>query len=317
MIPLANSRFSAFQSSTIYCLALRPVMIRESKFINLFILIALALTWGSSFILMKRGLVAFSSEQVAALRIFIAFLFVSPLLFIHFKKELLKYWKAFLGMGMFGNFIPAFLFTKAETGISSALTGMLNSLTPLFTVIVGILFYQLKTSWLSIWGVVIGFIGAIILLYNGDGAAEGNNILFSLYVVLATVFYAISVNIIKKHLGGINSITATVLAMTFIGPLAGIYLFSTDFVTRLQTNPEALGSLGYVSILGIVGTALSVMIFNVLIRNTNAVFASSVTYLIPIVAIMWGVIDGEPIQWFHFLGVGVILVGVYILNREK
>lgn len=291
-------------------------MIKESKFINLFILIALALTWGSSFILMKRGLVAFSSEQVAALRIFIAFLFVSPLLFIHFKKELLKHWKAFLGMGMFGNFIPAFLFTKAETGISSALTGMLNSLTPLFTVIVGILFYQLKTSWLSILGVIIGFIGAIILLYNGDGAPEGNNILFSLYVVLATVFYALSVNIIKRHLGGINSITATVLAMTFIGPLAGIYLFSTDFVYRLQTNPEALGSLGYVTILGIFGTALSVMIFNVLIKNTNAVFASSVTYLIPIVAIMWGVVDGEPIQWFHFLGVGVILVGVYLVARK-
>ena len=287
------------------------------KPINWIILIVLALIWGSSFILMKRGLEVYSSDEVAALRIMIAFLFLSPLIFKHVKRPLWKYWKGFLGMGMLGNFIPAFLFTKAETGISSSLTGMLNSLTPLFTLLLGVLLFKAKTRLVNAAGIMIGFIGAIGLLMVGKTADLNNNLLFGLYVVIATVCYALSVNIIKKELNEVNSITATVWAMMFIGPLAGIYLFGfTDFTARLSTNPLALHSLGFVSLLAIFGTAISVIIFNVLIRNTNALFASSVTYLIPVVAMGWGVLDGENVQVYHFLWIGLILAGVYLVNRK-
>lgn len=290
----------------------------NTKFINWIILVALALTWGSSFILMKRGMEVYSSDQVAALRIFIAFLFLSPLLFKHIKRDHLQYWAAFLGMGLLGNFIPAFLFTKAETGISSSLAGMLNSLTPLFTLLFGVFLFKIKTRWINVAGILLGFTGAIGLLMIGKNEDIGTNFLFGFYVVLATVFYALSVNIIKKHLGEINSVTATVWAMMLIGPLAGIYLFSsTDFVQRFTTHPHALPSLGYISILAIFGTALSVIIFNVLIRNTTALFASSVTYLIPIVAMAWGVLDGEHIVMWHFAWIGLILLGVYLVNKKK
>jgi drug/metabolite transporter (DMT)-like permease len=289
----------------------------STKAINWVILIVLALTWGSSFILMKRGMDVYSSDEVAALRIFIAFLFLSPLIFRHVKKDLLKYWKAFAGMGILGNLIPAFLFTKAETGISSSLTGMLNSLTPLFTLLLGVILYKMKTGLVNAAGILIGFIGAIGLLTVGKTEDMNNNLLFGLYVVLATVCYAMSVNIIKKYLGDVNSVTATVWAMMFIGPIAGIYLFCfTDFTNKLTNHPAALQSLGYVSILAIFGTALSVIIFNVLIRNTNALFASSVTYLIPVVAMGWGIFDGENVKLLHFVWIGLILLGVYLVNKK-
>jgi drug/metabolite transporter (DMT)-like permease len=289
----------------------------NKKAINWIILILLALTWGSSFILMKRGMDVYSSDEVAALRILIAFLFLSPLIFKYVKKPLLKNWKAFLGMGVLGNLIPAFLFTKAETGISSSLTGMLNSLTPLFTLLLGVLLFKTKTRWVNVFGIMIGFVGAIGLLLVGKSVDMNTNLLFGFYVVLATLCYGLSVNIIKKFLDEVNSIAATVWAMMFIGPIAGVYLFGfTDFTTRLSSNPMAMSSLGYVSILAIFGTALSVIIFNVLIRNTNALFASSVTYLIPVVAMGWGIMDGENVQVFHFLWIGIILLGVYLVNKK-
>ncbi|MCW3105312.1 MAG: hypothetical protein JWO09_3752 [Bacteroidetes bacterium] len=289
----------------------------STKAVNWIILIALALTWGSSFILMKRGLDVYSSDEVAALRIFIAFLFLSPLIFRHVKRPLLKHWKGFLGMGMLGNFIPAFLFTKAETGISSSLTGMLNSLTPLFTLLLGVLLFKSKTRLVNAVGILIGFVGAIGLLTVGKTEDMDNNLLFGFYVVLATFCYALSVNIIKKYLGDVNSVTATVWALLFIGPLAGIYLFGfTGFVETTAHDPMAMNSLGYISILAIFGTALSVIVFNVLIRNTNALFASSVTYLIPVVAMGWGVFDSEDVQALHFMWIGLILLGVYLVNKK-
>ena len=289
----------------------------NTKFINWTIFISLALIWGSSFILMKRGMEVFTSEQVAAMRIFIAFLLLSPLLFKHVKVEFLKHWKGFLAMGVIGNLIPAFLFTKAETGISSSLTGALNSLTPSFALLIGVLLFKVKTGWVNSLGITVGFIGAIGLLMVGKEDTMDNNLLFVFYVLLATICYALSVNIIKKHLNEVNPVTCTVWAMLFIGPCAGVYLFTTDFTYRLTTHPLALQSLGFISILAIFGTAISVIIFNILIRNTNAIFASAVTYLIPIVAMGWGLFDNESVLPLHFAWIALILFGVYLVNKKK
>lgn len=290
----------------------------STKFINWIILIVLALIWGSSFILMKRGLDVYTSDEVAGLRILISFLFLSPLLFRHVKKELWKHWKSFFAMGLFGNFIPAFLFTKAETGISSSLAGILNSLTPLFTLLLGVIIFKARTRLINVVGLIIGFVGAVGLMTVGKNVDFGSNLSYGSYILLATFFYGLTVNIIKSKLGEINSVTATVWAMMFIGPMAGVYVFGfTDFTTRLTANPAALHSLGYISLLAIFGTALSVMIFNVLIRNTNALFASSVTYLIPIVAMGWGVVDGDSIVLLHFVWIAFILFGVFLVNRKK
>jgi len=267
---------------------------------------------------MKRGLDVYSSDEVAGLRIFISFLFLSPLIYRHVKKELWKYWKSFLGMGLFGNFIPAFLFTKAETGISSSLAGILNSLTPLFTLLLGVIIFKARTRLVNVIGLMLGFVGAVGMMTVGKNVDIGNNLVYGSYILLATVFYGLSVNIVKSKLGKVNSVTATVWAMMFIGPIAGIYVFGfTDFTNRFSTNPNALHSLGYISLLAIFGTAISVILFNILIKNTTTLFASSVTYLIPIVAMGWGVVDGDSIYPFHFVWIALILFGVYLVNKKK
>ncbi|MEW6468049.1 MAG: EamA family transporter [Bacteroidota bacterium] len=283
---------------------------------NWSILICLAVVWGSSFILMKRGLEAFSPEQVAAYRIFIAFVFMLPFTFFHLRKDLHRHWKGLLGIGLFGNFIPAFLFTKAETGISSALTGMLNSLTPLFTLLLGVLFFGNKAKAVHVIGIGLGLAGAVALLYLGQESDFANNLSFGIYVVIATLCYGLSVNIIRKTMTDVTPVTAAVWSMCMIGPLAGAYLFSTDFIHILYSHPKGWSSLLYTSILGIFGTALSVMIFNILVRNTTTLFASSVTYLIPIVAMLWGIADGEEVLWLHFACIALILTGIYLVTRK-
>ena len=290
----------------------------NKKIINWLIFIVLALIWGSSFILMKRGLDVYTSDEVAGLRILIAFLFLSPLIFRHVKKIHLKHWQGFLGMGLFGNFIPAFLFTKAETGISSSLAGILNSLTPFFALLLGLIIFKTRTELLKVIGLLLGFAGAVGLLTVGKDIDVSKNLFYGSYIILATFFYGFSANIIKSRLGHVNSITATVWAMMFIGPMAGIYIFGfTDFTTRLATNPIAWQSLGYISILAIFGTSISVILFNILIKNTNVLFASSVTYLIPIVALAWGAFDGDKIVVLHFVWIGLILFGVFLVNKKK
>lgn len=280
-------------------------------------ILLLAFIWGSSFILMKKGLVAYSSSEVAALRMVIAFLCFLPFILYNIKKVDKKYWKYLIIVGLFGNGIPAFLFTKAETGISSSLAGMLNSLVPLFTITLGVLFFKVPTNKLKFIGVFIGLIGAVMLITgNGFNIGESETS-YSFYVIAATLCYAISVNTIKKYLQEVNSIVVSSFAFLFIGPPLLIYLFTTDFVYTTFNNPEATTALSYIFILSLFGTAFSLIIFNMLVKQTSALFASTVTYLIPVFAIMWGVLDGELINLIQVLGIVVILVGIYFVNKFK
>lgn len=282
-----------------------------------FILILLSIVWGSSFILMKRGLKAYSSDEVAALRISIAFVVLSPLLIKHYKIDFKKYWKGLILMGVFGNLIPAFLFTKAETEISSSLTGMLNALTPLFTILLGMIWFKMKPSGTQIAGIIIGLIAAVALLYFDLNNAPSKNALYGLLVVVATICYAISVNGIRQYLYDLNSIKATVWAFTITGPVSLVYLFGfSDFTTHFQTSEFALSSLVYISVLAIVGTAISVILYNILIKQAGAIFASTCTYLIPVVAIGWGLMDYEIINAIQFFSIIIIILSVYLINRR-
>lgn len=291
----------------------------NTKGLSWTILIVLSLIWGSSFILMKQGMKAFSSDEVAGLRITIASAFMLPFLIKYYRIDLRKNIRGLLAMGVFGNLIPAFLFTKAETQISSSLTGMLNALTPLFTIIVGMVAFRMAATRNQVAGVLVGFVGAVILvMYSGDESDQSKNIAYSLLVALATLCYAISVNAIKAYLGHLNSIQATVWSFSLIGPMAAAYLFArTDVVKHAQENPGAMAALGYISILAIVGSAISVVLYNVLIKMSGTVFAASCTYLIPVAAIGWGVYDGEQVNYMQLAAVLVIIAGIWLINRKK
>ena len=283
---------------------------------NYLTLLFLAIIWGSSFILMKRGLEVFDFMQVATLRIFIAFISLIPFLPKAFKNVKRKHYLPIIIMAHLGNGIPAFLFTKAQTHLDSSLVGILNAIVPLFTLILGVYFFKSKPTKTNIVGIVLGLFGAVLLTVNSlSGGVEVN--FYVWLVVLATVFYAISINVIKKYLSDLNASSITALAFLIIGPLSSVYLFSTDFTTVLMSNENGMIALVYIALLSVLGTSMAVIIFNKLISRSSAIFASSVTYLIPIVAILWGFFDGEQITFYHFLGMSVILSGVYLVNKKS
>ena len=282
---------------------------------NYSVLILLAIIWGSSFILMKRGLDVYSYTQVAALRLFIAFLSLTPFLLRAVKLVQKKHIIPIVVMALFGNGIPAFLFTKAQTQLDSSLVGILNSLVPLFTLLLGVYFFRTKPTKTNIAGIIIGLFGAVFLTYSTmGGGVEINDYVF--LVILATVMYAISINVIKKYLQDLDALSISSLAFLMIGPFSAIYIFNTDFLI-LSASSEGVEALLYILLLAVVGTSLAVVIFNQLISRSSAIFASSVTYLIPIVAIFWGVFDGEQVTLIHLLSVVIILSGVYLVNKKS
>lgn len=282
------------------------------------ILITLVLVWGSSFILMKKGLESFSSGELGAIRISSAFLFLLPLGFRHFKNIPSDKWKYVALSGLIGYFIPAFLFAKAQTQIDSSITGILNSTTPLFTLIIGTLFYKFHSKWYNAAGVFLGLIGAVSLLYFSSKGNTYTNLGFGILIIIATILYAININIIKTNLKNVNATSLTVFIFIIIGPFALIYLFaSTDFIYHLTASPKGFESLGYILILGIICSALATIIYNQLIKISSILFAASVTYLMPVIAIMWGVAVGERFRIIYLLFIALILTGVFLANYKN
>ncbi|MBI9054303.1 MAG: EamA family transporter [Bacteroidales bacterium] len=281
-------------------------------------LLFLSFIWGSSFILMKKGLRSYSHDQVAAFRIFISFLAFLPWGIKNLKKITKDNIYSLIIVGFIGSTIPAFLFTKAQTQVDSALAGMLNSTTPLFTLIIGLLFYKSSAKLINAVGIFLGLVGAVGLIAF---SANGGNILdninyYGLFIVIATICYGINVNQVKYKIKDLNGLELTSIAFMFVGPFAGIYLLFTDFSFALST-PDYILNMGYIAVLAVIGTVLALAIFNTLIQHTSALFGASVTYVIPVFAIMWGIFDGEKISIWQFLWIGLIFVGVYLVNKRK
>ena len=288
----------------------------DSKLGHWIILIMLSVIWGSSFILIKRGLDAFSFEQVATLRIFIASIFLAVLgRKFYTSIPIKKLWPIFC-TGVIGNGIPPFLFSKAQTYVDSGIVGVLNVLTPLFTILIGILFYNLKVKIINYLGVALGIIGTVYLLTPQSEQLNDKTLYYSIIAILGTVCYGWSANILKAHLEDLNAIQITTISFTFIGPWAGIYLFCGNFLEIMQSHPKALTSLVSIAILAIMSSAIAVIAFNNLIKMTGPLFATSCTYIIPIIAIIWGISDKEIIAMHHIIGFIIILGGVYLVNKR-
>lgn len=282
--------------------------------------IVLCFIWGSSFILMKWGLYdanqhpVLSPYHVAALR-----MLSSGLVMLPFLRPALRQlpkgtlWHVLLS-GWFGSFFPAFLFCIAETKIDGALTGSLNSLTPLFVIITGTLFFGLRTGTNKIIGVIVGLLGSALLLYKSSSMPTGN-LAYVGFVILATVFYGINVNMIHNKLAGVRSVTIAAISFTgLIIPATLVLLFTGYFKQPLTQHTYAISTLAG-CILGIMGTAIASILFYVLVKKAGGLFASLVTYGIPFIAILWGIYYGETVTWVHILALCIILLGVYLANR--
>ena len=299
--------------------ASEPVVIPQKRPLLAWVLLCLlALVWGSSFILIKRSLVAFPPEQVGAGRLVFALLFFTPFLAQQSRQADIRLvvrqrWVALLASGVIGFVIPAFLFAEAGAHLNSSLAGALNSLSPLFTLILGGVFFGQLLKLRQVTGILLGLAGSLLLVFfSATGSFQINE--YALLVVLATICYGLNTNLIGRYLSHLPALVSTAWLFAFAGPIALLTLMPTDFLSRIA-NGQNNWSLGALMTLGVLGSGLMSIFFNRIIQLASPLFAASVTYLIPIVALMWGVLDGETIYPVQFVGMAVCLAGIWLVNR--
>jgi|TARA_B100001094_G_scaffold124906_1_gene120803 drug/metabolite transporter (DMT)-like permease len=291
-------------------------MIEENKkWIFLFLL---ALIWGSSFILIKKSLIGLSPMQLGSLRIIITGLILFIVGFNSLKNLSKSSIKWIALSGLLGTFFPAFLFAYAETEIDSAIASILNSIVPINTILFGFLVFKIISTKRQIIGVLIGFIGAILLISNGAAINPNQNYWYAFLVIIATVMYAFNINIIKRHLQNIPPLTIAVgNFIVIIIPAFLVLIYSGFFSQQVLQNPNFTISIFYVFLLSLFGTAIAKVLFNNLVQISTPVFASSVTYMMPIVALFWGLLDNEVFSFWQGIATLIILGGVYLANSKR
>lgn len=280
------------------------------------LLILLSIIWGSSFILIKKSLEHFTPYQVGALRVLIAGLILMPVAISKYKLFPKKHLKWLILAAFTGNFIPMFLFPIAETEISSSIAGIINSMMPIFVIIVGALVWKFETSKRQITGIFISFTGVCLLAFGGDDGAKFK--LFPiLLLLLATLCYAVSTTTVKSKLMEVSSTVLSAFVFSFVLFLPSVIsLVSTGFVSTFSFNKENMIGLGFVSLLSIFGTGLAMMMNYRLLKVSTPLFASTVTLLMPIVAIIWGILDGEKLTTLQFVGASIIIAGLIFLRSK-
>ncbi|MVO08972.1 EamA family transporter [Flavobacterium sp. TP390] len=277
----------------------------------------LGCVWGSSFILMQLGLKGVNSVQMGSLRILFAGLFLILVGYKELAKIPLYKWKFIVLTSLCGTFFPVYLFALALSKIDGSVSSILNSLTPLNTLIVGLLFFGASVQRRQVFGVIIGFVGCLLLVLFGEGSNTTENYYYALLILLASLFYGINVNLIKKYLSDLKPLTISTGNFVVIFIPALVVLYFSDFFV-IASQEKVLTSLGYIAILGVIGTGLSNILFFKLIQLSSPVFAASVTYIIPVVAILLGYFFmDESLNFIQACGAFIVLLGVYLSSRKN
>jgi len=283
----------------------------------LIVLPLLALIWGSSFILIKKALIALPSPIMAGYRILFASAILMPIGWQRLAALKTKDWRGISIVAFAGSGIPAFLFAYAQRDIPSAIAGCLNSLTPLFTLLIGFLLFGRGMHSYKTTGIALGLIGAVLLLGMHHGISTDYPLLSVILILIACMGYGLSTNTIKYLCGHLDPITISSVSMVILGPLAILFLYSQRAWAPVLDHPHGLPSLGYAALLGILNTALANVIFMWLNHQTGPVFSSSVTYFIPVIAFFWGILDGESLDISKLAGLLLIILGIFIISRVK
>ncbi len=289
----------------------------DRKTWQLLTLLLLSFIWGTSFILMKKGLLAFPPDVMAALRIACAYIYFLPLALRSLPKLNKKNVKSLFIAGFIGNYFPAIFFGISEQHISSALASMLNATTPIFTWLIEIIFYGASTSVLAVMGIFIGFIGTMGLITKNIHHFFTNWNFYAMMVLIATLFYGINTNEIKHKLKDLDALAVASLGFFMAGPFAIIHLLIRGFPLHYMHHPYFKISLFSIMILAFFSSFIAIIIFNILLKHTSAIFTSSVTYIIPAFGIFWGLLDGEKIPTYQYLFVIITIFGVYLINKAK
>lgn len=280
-------------------------------------LIVLSMIWGTSFILIKKGLVGLTQIQLGSLRTVLTAIILFSVGLPTLKQIKKPQWKWIALSALFGTFFPAFLFAFAQKHIDSAVASILNSLTPLATAVLGYLVFSIYTTRRQMIGVFIGLLGSIMLIMAGAHINPHQNHWYGILVLIASVGYALNVNILKKYLNELSPLAIATGNFVVIVIPALLILIGTGYFDEIWTVPEVQVSTGYIAILALFGTALAKILFNKMIQISSPVFASSVTYTMPIVAVLWGIFDGERFGWYQAISALIVLFGVYLANQRK
>lgn len=295
-----------------------PINAKKITAFDWIVFVGLSVVWGFSFFFIKKGLEVFNPFQVAAFRMSIAFLSLTPMFFIHFKNLSIDrtQWKTVPLLGLFGNMIPAICFCVAGTKIDSALSGIMNSTTPLFALLIGGLFFGVALTKNKIIGVIMGFVGALIIVLSKQKGIHSIN-WYVLLPLLATICYGLNANIFKAAFQQNNPVVIALWQYAFVAFFSFLYLWvSGAFHLLINDFQLAWHALKYLLILGILGTGVAQVFFNILAQRTSALFATMTTYLIPLVAIIVGLFIGEKVHVLHITGLVIILAGIYIGSRN-
>jgi drug/metabolite transporter (DMT)-like permease len=287
------------------------------KLFNWLLFFILCVVWGSSFILMKEGLKELSAYEVAAMRMFSGGVVLLPFAMGSFKRMQKKDLGLLILSGMLGSFIPAILFCVAETKIDSALAGMLNALTPLFVITIGVLFFKSGIIWKKFVGVLVGFAGMLLLFLAQKKDSGNSDVFLASLIVLATLCYGLNVNLTNRFLKHVPSLDIAAIAFVSLLIPSAAVLFIAGFADHNFMEVAVLRAVSASAVLGIFGTAVATILFYMLMKRAGPLFSSTVTYGIPFVAIGWGLLAGETIGQMEIVGLIIILSGVYITNTNK
>ena len=282
------------------------------------LLLLVGLFWGSSFILMKKGLQVFSAQEVGALRIFSAAVLLLPWSLPWLRRLCWRHYRYLLLVGLVGSLMPVFLFAKAGTQLDSAINGVLNALTPICSLLVGRLCFQRPVFRREAWGSLLGLVGAALLVLAGTENGVGRVNHYVLLPMLGCVCYGFNANLLKKYLQDLSTHTIISVSFLLIGIVTGVMLFTqTAFLFKLNNVAGAYRAMGCVLTLGALGSALAFILFTQLVKRTSPVFASMATCIVPLVALGWGLLDGEVLLLGHYVGTGIILMGVYLVIKKR
>jgi drug/metabolite transporter (DMT)-like permease len=289
-------------------------MEQQGKGLNWFLFIVLAFIWGSSFILMKFSKEHLNGYQIGAVRIFSAGLVFFPFALFHIFKLPRRKIPLILLSGLLGNLFPAFLFAIAIEKIDSSLEGILNSLTPLFVILIGVLFFKAKLARHKVMGVLVGFAGLVLLSLSSGFSSS--NYGYALLILFATLLYGLNVNLVNYYLKGIDPLKMATVSLALVGIPAFFVVWKQEVFSMAIYDESARWSIAASVLLGIVGSAIATALFYILIKRAGGLFASLVTYAIPVVAIFWGVISGEQVTLTQIGCLAIILGGVYLVNKN-
>lgn len=281
------------------------------------LLLLISIIWGSSFILIKKALVSFTPFQLITIRLGLSGLIFLPFVIYKWRQIPWAKWKYFVMIGYVGTLIPFTFYSIGQTKVSSSTAGIINSLTPILTLVMGVLFFNQTINARKVIGVMLGLSGTIFLVWSATHQLGMANLFYPLLIVSATLFYAFNVNMIAKHLQGVNPVLSTAVAFVSTLPPCVIFWLMPGAVINLAGNPQVMLSFFYVSILAILGTVVATALYLQLIQRTSPVYATMVSYLIPISSVLWGTLDGEKLHLGHFIGMGLILGGVYLVQRKS